>query len=69
MAELLQQSYKFGRAHLDAIVDSEVQSRGVSRELAYEYLSRYIRFEFGREEFKGMQAFCELARLPYSVPV
>lgn len=67
IASLTRSSYEFGRVHLDEIIDAEHVRRQVSRELAAEYLSRYIRFEIGAEEQKGMQAFFEFAELPYPV--
>ena len=60
---LTRDSYNFGREHLEEIVTSEFAARGVSQELAREYLTKYIRFEIGRAEQKGLQAFLELAQL------
>ena len=56
-------SYKFGAQHLDEIVAAEYTHRGVSEELAREYLTRHIRFEIGEAERRGLLAFYELARL------
>ncbi len=67
IAKLTRDSYNFGNEHLAEIIDSEYQRRGVSRELAGEYLTRYIRFEIGNQERKGLQSFLELAQLAPSM--
>ena len=67
IAKLTRDSYNFGNEHLAEIIDSEYQRRGVSRELAGEYLTRYIRFEIGKQERKGLQFFLELAQLAPSM--
>lgn len=54
-------SYRFGAAHMDDIVAAEHESRGVSVELAHEYLTRYIVFELGENEYAGMRRFLEYA--------
>jgi predicted solute-binding protein len=63
LAEITARSYQFGRDHLDEIVDSEYSRRGVTRELAKQYLTRYIRFELGSEELEGLGTFFRLAGL------
>jgi predicted solute-binding protein len=63
LRELTLQSYEFGKAQLTRIVANEFANRGISRELADEYLRRYIRFEIGPREQRGLEAFFELARL------
>lgn len=61
------ESLRFGRAHLAEIVESEYQRRGISRELAHEYLTRHIRFELGPREYQGMALFLKYAtELPNS---
>ncbi len=57
-------SYRFGEAHLDKIVEQEHTARGVTLELARQYLSRHIRFELGPNEQRGLEVFLELADLP-----
>lgn len=54
-------SYRYGAAHIDDIVAAEHVSRGVSTELAHEYLTRYIVFELGENEYAGMRRFLEYA--------
>jgi predicted solute-binding protein len=46
------------------VVDSEWRRRGVTRELAHEYMTHYIRYEIADEEWRGADAFLELAGLP-----
>ncbi|MGC2656700.1 MAG: menaquinone biosynthesis protein [Bryobacteraceae bacterium] len=63
MSELTRNSYEFGKARLDEIVDAEYQRRGITRSLASRYLREHIRFEIGAPEQKGLDAFLELADL------
>jgi chorismate dehydratase len=63
LSDLTRASYAFGKARLTEIIDSEYQQRGISRQLADEYLRRYIRFEIGPAEQRGLETFFELARL------
>ena len=56
-------SCRYGRAQLQEIVESEYVSRGVTKSLAAEYLTRYIKFSLGPEEMRGLEAFFELAEL------
>jgi predicted solute-binding protein len=64
MSDVLEASYLFGKANVRHIVDAEWQARNVSRDLAHEYLTSYIRYEIGDEEWKGAEAFLELSGLP-----
>ncbi len=64
LRRLLTESYQFGNAHLDEIVQHEFARRGVSRDLADKYLQHHIRFEIGPKEEQGLRAFFELANLP-----
>ncbi len=61
-------SYAFGRAHFADIADAEFEKRKVSRSLAFEYVTRYIRYELGSEEMKGLEAFTSLAGLQPDIP-
>jgi chorismate dehydratase len=65
LAEITSASYAFGRERLQEIVDEQHRQRGVSRALANEYLSRYIRFEIGRKELAGLESFLRLAGLTH----
>ena len=62
-ASLAEDSYSFGREHLTEIVDQQFQLRGISRLLTTEYFARHIKFELGRNEILGLDAFYELADL------
>ena len=48
-------------AHLDEIVDSEFERRGVTRELAHRYVAGFIRYPLGSAEQRGLDAFLSLA--------
>jgi chorismate dehydratase len=63
LSHLTTDSYLFGRARLDEIIESEHSQRGVSRETAHRYLREHIRFEIGNAEQRGRDAFLELADL------
>jgi chorismate dehydratase len=54
-------SLRFGLAHMDEIVASEYASRGISAELAREYLTHNISFELGPAERSGLDRFLECA--------
>jgi predicted solute-binding protein len=63
LAELTRSSYEFGKAHLNEIIEAEYKKRSISEELAMRYLTQFIRFELGRREQYGLEAFFELAHL------
>jgi len=56
-------SYQFGKSRINEIVEQEYQRRGISKELATQYLTRYIRYELGTHEQLGLDTFIDLARL------
>jgi predicted solute-binding protein len=56
------ESYRFGREHIEDIVRSEYETRGISAEAAREYFDRYIVFELGEAEYAGMRRYIELAK-------
>lgn len=56
------ESYRFGRNHIEDIVRSEHEARGVTVEAAREYFDRYIIFELGDNEYAGMSRYIELAK-------
>jgi chorismate dehydratase len=56
-------SYEFGRARLDEIVATAAIERGIAPALADRYLRQHIRYELGRKEHDGLQAFLGLAKL------
>jgi chorismate dehydratase len=61
LERLFTESYEFGRAHLDDILSTEPHRHGVSVELARRYLTGHIHFRLGAKEYRGMNAFLELA--------
>jgi chorismate dehydratase len=63
LTELTRASFEFGKARLDEIAAGEHAQRGISRELADQYLRHYIRFEIGLRERRGLETFFELAGL------
>jgi chorismate dehydratase len=52
-------SAHFGLAHLDEIVLCESETRGLSKELARDYLVRNLVMELGEREYRGMRRFLE----------
>ena len=54
-------SLRFGKSHIDEIVDLEFKRRGVTRQLAHQYLTRIIVFELGEKEYQGMALFLQYA--------
>ena len=56
-------SYDYGKERISEIVESEYQSRAIAKDLATRYLTHHIRYELGRKEQEGLDAFIELARL------
>ncbi len=59
---IFQASYQFGRDHLDEIIRMEAASRGLSENLARQYLTRHIVCELGAAEYRGLDQFLEYAR-------
>jgi len=56
-------SYEYGRARLSEIVDCASMEHGIPAALAEQYLRQHIRYELGRREQDGLQAFLRLANL------
>jgi len=65
--QITAESYTFGKAHLQEIIQSEHQKRGIDQHLAERYLHHHIRFEIGHQERQGLKTFLELADLKRSV--
>ncbi|MBV8708124.1 MAG: menaquinone biosynthesis protein [Acidobacteriaceae bacterium] len=63
LSQLKRNSYEFGKAHLDDIIEGEYRKRSITRELAKRYLTEFIRFDLGQSEQNGLEAFLELAHL------
>jgi chorismate dehydratase len=62
MAPAFRDSCRYGRAHMDEIVDAESGKRGFAAGLVREYLTRHIVHELGEREYEGMEMFLRLAR-------
>lgn len=61
-------SLRFGKQHLEEIVHMEHKRRGITAELAREYLTRYIVFELGDREYRGLALFLQYAaELPSAI--
>jgi chorismate dehydratase len=63
LSNITRASYEFGKARLSEIAQQEHQRRGISRELAEQYLGHHIRFELGAKEQEGLDTFLRLADL------
>lgn len=59
---VLEGSFSYGRESLDAIIKSEADSRGFSRELVASYFERNVLFRMGEAERAGLEAFLAAAR-------
>ena len=68
VALAFQESCRFGRERIDEIARSEAGVRGLSFELAREYLTRHIVNELGPREHQGMELFLKYARQPAVTP-
>lgn len=60
--EVLEGSFSYGQASLDAIIENEAETRGFSRELVARYFERNVTFRLGRAERAGLEAFLAAAR-------
>jgi predicted solute-binding protein len=69
LSSILERSCQFGCEHITDIVELEHERRHVSRELAHEYLTRYIHFQIGDVEWRGLETFLELAGLEETAAV
>lgn len=58
---LTNESYFFGKERLDEIAAAEYPERGISRDLATQYLRRHIHYEIGAEEQQAIETFIKLA--------
>ena len=59
--EAFQNSYRFGRAHLEEVIQSEAPARGIAPELARVYLTHHIVHELGAPEREGLELFLSYA--------
>ncbi len=63
LSEVTRGSFEFGETRIDEIAASEYAQRGISHELALQYLRQHIRYEIGPRELRGLETFFELAGL------
>lgn len=62
VAAAFRESCAFGRANLDAIMQSESARRGFAPELVRQYLERHIVHELGGRDYEGLKRFLAYAR-------
>jgi chorismate dehydratase len=60
-AELLRESYAYGRGRIDEIVASEAAPRKIPSQLAKNYLTKNIVFELGERHMRGLELYLSLA--------
>lgn len=58
---ILDRQYRYNRMHLEGLIARESATRDWPLEVAREYLSTGIRYEFGQEQRAGLDRFYELA--------
>ena len=54
-------SLRYGLEHIGAIAKMEAPARGISEDLAREYLTRHIVFELGEREYQGLALFLQFS--------
>lgn len=59
---VLEGSFSYGQAAMDAIIESEAGSRGFSRDLVARYFERNVTFRLGDAERAGLEAFLAAVR-------
>lgn len=59
---VLEASFSYGQASLEAIIESEAGSRGFSRALVARYFERNVTFRLGDAERAGLEAFLAATR-------
>jgi predicted solute-binding protein len=59
--DALNASCRFGVEHVLEIAREEAPKRGVSEDLARQYLTRHIVFELGQRDYEGMKRYLESA--------
>ena len=62
VAKAFQDSFDWGRSHMDEIVARAVPERGFGEELVREYLTSHIVYELGERHRQGLELFRKLAR-------
>jgi predicted solute-binding protein len=59
--EAFRASCRYGLEHIDDIVAAEHTIRGITPELAREYLTRHIAFELDDNDYRGMELYLQYA--------
>lgn len=62
LAAILEGSFSYGEANLDAIIESEARSRGFSAGLVARYFERNVTFRLGAQERAGLETFIAATR-------
>ena len=57
----LEDSYQYGKNHLEEIIHKEGDPRGIPRVLALQYFTRYLVYELENRHYQGMQQFLAYA--------
>jgi chorismate dehydratase len=60
-ADLLRESYEYGRTRIEEIVESEAAPRQIPLALARDYLTKNIVFELGERHMRGLELYLSLA--------
>ena len=60
-AQAFAASLRYGREHIADIVKQEAAPRGISEDLARQYLTRHIVFELGDRDYTGLDLFLQHA--------
>jgi chorismate dehydratase len=60
-ADLLRESYAYGKTRIDEIVSIEAEPRQIPKSLAQRYLTRNIVFELGERHMQGLERYLSLA--------
>ena len=62
ISQVFKDSYEFGRQRLERIAEEQGPPRGLTVELAREYLTRHVVFEIGGEERAGLDLYLGYAQ-------
>ena len=60
-SRIFRDSYLYGSARIEEIVDVEAPPRKVPRELALKYLTEHIRYDLSAQALRGLEEFSRLA--------
>lgn len=60
--DALLDSYKYGRNHIEDIVQTQSEQRRFPEDLVRQYLTHYINYELGEDHLKGLEVYLQYAR-------